>query len=183
MKTILTKKGDRILVDDESYDMLSTYSWCVLSPGRRMGRKQKYAATTCRDNGKKKLNTMHRMIMKAVKGQMIDHINGDGLDNRKENLRFCTKSQNAANAMLSLGNKSGVKGVYWDKQRKKWHAQIVVRRKTIALGRYTSLIEATEYRDKMAKKLHGEHARTNKDLAININLLDAVHVKCVGDGR
>src|SRR3990167_1244125 len=66
----------------------------------------------------------------------IDHINGDRADNRIANLRDVSQSQNVANSLLSAANKSGIKGVYWDRERKKWAAQIKVKYKCLHLGRF-----------------------------------------------
>ena len=102
---------------------------------------------------------IHRLIMGVTdKNIVIDHINHNGLDNRKSNLRICTSGQNTCNCLTSKNNKSGHKGVYWSKERKKWCAQISINNKTKGLGRYDTIEEAIEAREKAAKEYYGEFA-------------------------
>ena len=77
---------------------------------------------------------MHRVITKCPKGKQVDHINGDGLDNRKANLRICTVNENNKNAKMRKDNKSGYKGVSWYPNRHKWRCVIFVNKKQIYLG-------------------------------------------------
>lgn len=102
---------------------------------------------------------IHRLIMGVTdKDIVVDHINHNGLDNRKSNLRICTSGQNTCNCLTSKNNKSGHKGVYWSKERKKWCAQISINNKTKGLGRYDTIEEAIEAREKTAKEYYGEFA-------------------------
>lgn len=102
---------------------------------------------------------IHRLIMGVTdKDIVVDHINHNGLDNRKSNLRICTSGQNTCNCLTSKNNKSGHKGVYWSKERKKWCAQISINNKTKGLGRYDTIEEAIEAREKAAKEYYREFA-------------------------
>lgn len=102
---------------------------------------------------------IHRLIMGVTdKDIVVDHINHNGLDNRKSNLRICTSGQNTCNCLTSKNNKSGHKGVYWSKERKKWCAQISINNKTKGLGRYDTIEEAIEAHEKAAKEYYGEFA-------------------------
>lgn len=102
---------------------------------------------------------IHRLIMGVTdKDIVVDHINHNGLDNRKSSLRICTSGQNTCNCLTSKNNKSGHKGVYWSKERKKWCAQISINNKTKGLGRYDTIEEAIEAREKAAKEYYGEFA-------------------------
>lgn len=102
---------------------------------------------------------IHRLIMGVTdKDIIVDHINHNELDNRKSNLRICTSGQNTCNCLTSKNNKSGHKGVYWSKERKKWCAQISINNKTKGLGRYDTIEEAIEAREKAAKEYYGEFA-------------------------
>ena len=102
---------------------------------------------------------IHRLIMGVTdKDIVVDHINHNGLDNRKSNLRICTSGQNTCNCLTSKNNKSGHKGVYWSKERKKQCAQISINNKTKGLGRYDTIEEAIEAREKAAKEYYGEFA-------------------------
>lgn len=102
---------------------------------------------------------VHRFILKAKKNESVDHINGNKLDNRRENLRICTHQQNMCNTKISTTNKTGVKGVHWSQERQKWSAQIGVKNKTISLGRFNSFEEAVNARFIAEQKFHGEFAR------------------------
>jgi len=110
---------------------------------------------------------MHRLITNAKPGEIIDHINRNSLDNRKCNLRKCSNSQNQWNTVKQKNNKSGFKGVYWNKEKEKWQAQIsfgkdaVGKQVTFYLGRFDNVLEAAAAYDKKAKELHGKFARLN----------------------
>jgi hypothetical protein len=102
---------------------------------------------------------VHRDVLKAKKGESVDHINGNKLDNRKENLRICTHQQNMCNTKTPITNKTGVKGVHWSEERQKWSAQIAYKNKTIALGRFEKFEDAVKARKEAEQKYHGEFAK------------------------
>ncbi|GAG28472.1 unnamed protein product [marine sediment metagenome] len=104
---------------------------------------------------------MHRMILGVEKGVDVDHINGDGIDNRRFNLRACLRSENGRNRRLSKNNKSGYKGVCWNKSCNKWVAQIKYNYKEYSLGCFFCIIKAAKAYDKAAREYFGEFARTN----------------------
>ena len=103
---------------------------------------------------------MHRVIMKAQHGQEVDHHSRDGLDNRKDNLRLATRSQNNGNSAKTRGM-SKFKGVYWDESREKWHAQICLKSVVRGLGRFKTEKEAAQAYDAAAREQWGEYARLN----------------------
>ncbi len=147
----LTQNTDAI-VDAEDLISLSECRWNVSSQG-----KLRYA----RRKNKGKTVYMHREIMNIPNGVQIDHINGNGLDNRKVNLRICNHSQNQQNR-AKRGNKSSrFKGVDWHKLSKKWRARICINRKRIHIGYYNSENEAAKAYDQKAVELFGEFARLN----------------------
>ena len=103
----------------------------------------------------------HRIIFLIFHGYspiIVDHIDGNKLNNNIENLRAATSSQNLQNAKLSKSNTSGVKGVVWEKDRKYWKAQIVVNGKTIRIGKLESLELAQLVAQELRNKYHGEYA-------------------------
>lgn len=91
--------------------------------------------------------------------QIVDHINGNTLDNRIENLRACSYAENARNSRKSKRNTSGVKGVTWNKSRKKWQAGVTVNKKFKNLGYYESIEDAEQARKNAVSIIHGEFAR------------------------
>lgn len=147
MKIIYAFKGEEIFVDDEEYGELNKIKWCC---------GDGYALSTLHINDKKFTLRMHRVILKALKGQCIDHINHNKLDNRKENLRFCSKSENSRNKILRANNISGVSGVRWDKQDNKWEVYVAVKNKKIHLGHYENLDNAIAVRKSAEQKYYGE---------------------------
>jgi len=93
----------------------------------------------------------------------VDHKDGNGLNNRKANLRLCTNSQNQANRNgTQRNNTSGFNGVTWSKHDKKWRAKIMLNKKRVHLGGYYTAAEAANAYDKAAIKLFGEFARVNR---------------------
>jgi hypothetical protein len=103
---------------------------------------------------------MHRVILNAPKGMEVDHINRDGLDNRKVNLRLATTTQNVCNRYWR-SKTSKYKGVHFDKSCGKYRTEITLNRKRIHVGKYDSEIEAAKAYDNAAKKYHGEFAYLN----------------------
>jgi hypothetical protein len=157
-KEIRLTKGQVILVDDDVYDSISQWNWYVFRNG-----KKTYAARDERGLFKKKIVLMHRIITNAPVGMVVDHINGDGLDNRKSNLRVCTVSQNLRNRGATSRNKTGYKGVSIDADilSKKYVAQIKVNNKGMYLGRFKTAEQAARAYDEAALQHFGEFAKLN----------------------
>jgi hypothetical protein len=149
------KYGDQeIIIDDEDYNRIKKHTWYI-------DKKKNifYAKATIRINNKRKNIRMHRYIMNARKNQKIDHINGNGLDNRKSvNLRFCTQMNNCRNSKKKNTNKSGFKGVSYYKSRNKYVAFICINYKNKHLGYYSTPEKAYAAYCEAAKKYHGNYA-------------------------
>lgn len=102
---------------------------------------------------------LHRYVMNAPAHISVDHKNMNPLDNRKNNLRMCTKSQNGCNRGIPSNNTSGIKGVSFDKQTNSWAAYIGINGKCLKIGRFKNIEDAKEARLTAARKYHGEFAR------------------------
>lgn len=111
-------------------------------------------------NGKKSTISMSREIMKCPPGMVVDHINGDTLDNQRKNLRICTIGENNRNSQVEK-NRTGYKGVSWNKGGKKWMVQIAPNRTKMYLGCFTDPQKAAMAYNEAAKKYFGEFAKLN----------------------
>jgi hypothetical protein len=152
MKTLKLTQGQFALVDDEDYDFLMQWKWSVL------GNKKFYAGRMYKTDGKFKRILLHREIMQTPKGMEVDHIDHDGLNCQKSNMRNCFYYQNRKNR--SPSNKtSPFLGVCYD--RKYIKASIHVDKKTLFLGNFKTEVEAAHAYDEAAKLYHGEFANLN----------------------
>lgn len=149
-------RGLVAIVDAEDYSaVMSAGPWRACKTAEHVT----YAArSVASDSGPRKTLTLHRFITGLP---YVDHINGDGLDNRRSNLRPATRSQNMANRRMNENNKSGFKGVYWNKASGKWHTQIGFEGRKLHLGFHVSVVDAARAYDDAAVRLFGEYARVN----------------------
>lgn len=152
MRTILTKNNDKILLDDEWYDLLKQDSWSVSGHG--------YAQAYI--NGR--FCYMHRLIMTPPKDKHIDHINGNKIDNRVENLRICSRSENLQNRIKpNKNNRHGFVGIYCEKKcLKPWTASMSIDGKQIIIGRYSTKAEAALARISKEMEVNGRVCQANK---------------------
>lgn len=151
-------KGMYALVDKEDVYKVSPGRWTVTSKGYTT-----YASG--RLEGERSKRLLHRVILDPPPGMVIDHINGDGLDNRRSNLRITTQSGNMANAR-SLRGSSRFKGVSFAKGRGKWQAHIRLDGKSVSLGRFDSEEDAARAYDAAARDAFGEFALTNEEMGL-----------------
>ena len=154
MKHIELTQGKIAIVDDEDYEWLSKYKWCA----RREDGDHWYAI---RKSAGKHLR-MHREILKCPETLHVDHKNGDGLDNRRSNLRTCSNKQNGANRKKNRGQSSSkFKGVHRKRNKNGWYAQIFVDGKQKSLGVFETERDAALAYNEAAIFSYGEFARVN----------------------
>ena len=157
MKEIELTKGFSATIDDDDFDRVNLHSWCV-----RSVRTSQYATTWVRKGDKASTIDLHRFILKLIDPKLfVDHIDHNGLNCTKSNLRICTNKQNLHNRLPNKRSTSQYKGVSWDKTGKKYRAQIKISTGIKFLGYFVDEIEAAKTYDKFAKKHFGEFAYLN----------------------
>lgn len=145
-------RGKFAIVDAEDYEELSKYKWCATDGGGTW-----YAV---RAVGKERIK-MHRWILNAPPDLLVDHIDRNGLHNRRSNIRLATYGENCQNQKRTANNTSEYKGVHWHKWQKKWAAAIRADNKRHHLGYFRDEIEAAKAYDRAARKYHGQFAHLN----------------------
>lgn len=163
IEVIQLSKGYFAIIDPEDSKRVNNYGWSV-----QLSEWACYAQTAVPDRvkgwAKKHKLYMHQLITGYAR---VDHINGNGLDNRRVNLRDSTASQNGGNTLPHRQGKTSIyKGVYWNKRRQVWIAQITVTYKTRYLGSFDDPIEAALAYDNAALESYGEYALTNGMLGL-----------------
>lgn len=149
MKEIRLTQDRVAIVDDDLHDWLNQWKWYY---------KQGYA---CRNEYVPIHRTirMHVVINQTPDGYSTDHMNGNKLDNRRNNLRTVNHHQNGLNRGLQINNTSGFKGVYWHKRDRKWRAQVRINGKKTYIGAYADKQDAALAIEAAIKKHHGEYGR------------------------
>jgi hypothetical protein len=158
MKEIQLTQGKVALVDDDLFEYLNQWKWCANN------KNGKFYVVRNITVSKNKQNSifMHRFIMKPDKGMVIDHLDGNPLNNQKNNLRICTHAENMRNSKISINNKSGYKGVSYQEDRNNYRASIKFNNKKINIGDFIDPIDAARAYNAAALKYHGEFAHINK---------------------
>ncbi len=151
-KLIPLTQGKFAIVDDEDFELISKRKWYA-----EKNRNMWYAKTNAKVNGKPKSLRMHCVILNALPKFQCDHKNGNGLDNRKSNLRVCTVALNQANQKYPIRGKSKYRGVA--KNGNKWAAYIS--KKRIHLGSFATETKAAKAYDIAARQKYGEFAQPN----------------------
>lgn len=154
MKEVRLSQGLVALVDDDDFDMVSAYSWCVRKDGNTH-----YAVGGGVYKGVDTRRLMHRLILGVSSDAMVDHKDGNGLNCQKSNLRLCTNAQNQYNQPKRRGTTSKYKGVRL--KEGKYEAQIRTNLGRKYLGRFTQEADAAEAYNKAALIYHGEFANLN----------------------
>lgn len=143
--------GLNILISQCDYEKVIKHKWYKINSGK------KYPTIAFYERNKN--IRLHRFIMDCPSGLFIDHVNGNTLDNRRENLRICTKAENNRNRCINKNNKSGFKGVSWDKKTSKWRAFVYKNGKSIYCGLFITPEEAHKAYYEASKKYYGEFVR------------------------
>jgi len=159
MKQIQLTQNKVAIVDDEDFEWLNQWKWSAYK-SHNIWYAIRSELTT---NKNRTIIRMHREILGLKLGDKLesDHINHNGLDNRRCNLRICNRFQNQHNRQPQKNCSSSYKGVYWNKEYRKWQIQIQVNGKRKNLGRFNSEIEAARVYDEAARGYYGEFAFTN----------------------
>ena len=145
-----TTKGEPFYVDLEDFWKVKDICWYK--------SKDEYIVSSV--HGGKQIS-LNRYIMNCPEDKIVDHKNGDKIDNRKYNLRICDYQENMVNRKINSNNKSGVAGVFYLKSERKWIAQIKFNKKNIRLGYFKNFDDAVEARRKAEDKYFGEFSRRN----------------------
>ena len=155
-------RGKFAIVDQDDFEKLQEYNWHLVE-----GNSQsQYAVRTVKSGIKRCRCAMHRVVTDAPAGLFVDHINHNGLDNRRKNLRIVTPQQNSWNTRLGrYQGASKYKGVCWDKDKQLWRASIYIDNKLKHLGRFEDEKEAAAAYDRAAKEHRGEYAFLNFKIA------------------
>jgi hypothetical protein len=151
-KLIPLTQGKFAIVDADDYDWLIQYKWHC-----RHNRNKFYAYR----NKAGKPVSMHRELIANNKSLLVDHIDGNGLNNRKSNLRLCTIAQNAHNRLPKSNSRSRYKGLSWHKPHKRWEVRIIKSGKSSFLGCFDDPTDAALAYDRKAEQLFGQFAYLN----------------------
>ena len=146
-------RGEFALIDEQDYDLISQHRWYAVKTPHSY-----YAATSFKHTHK---IYMHRIILNPPTGLMVDHVNKNGLDNRRCNIRICTRSQNGINRESKHGSLSKFKGVTWNYRDGLWYATIKKNQVTHRLGAFKNEIDAAIAYDIAALELYGDFAVLN----------------------
>lgn len=158
-REIQLTKGYVAVVDQADFEWVNQWAWRVCS--HHENANHNYACRTKKlPDGTALVLYMHKEIA-GVEDGLVDHIDGDGLNNRRSNLRAATHTQNMRNRRPSKVNRTGYKGVEWDAKGKCWRARIRVDKSRIGLGSFDSKHDAARAYNEAAKRLHGDFARLN----------------------
>ncbi len=139
-------KSNSFICDNSDWELLKQYKWCF---------NDRYVSTIIN----KKRILIHRLIMQPLENQEVDHIDNNPLNNKKNNLRICSSSENNMNRKKPKNNTSGHKGVYFDKKAQKWRVYIQINKRTKYIGSYEDIETAIKYREKYEKEIYKEFRR------------------------
>lgn len=149
-------QGQVAIIDSVDIPLVENHNWYAHKP-----KHVYYAHRYIKINGKDTVLKMHRLISGANEDEVVDHINGIGIDNRRKNLRKCSQHQNIFNSSPHHDTSSKYRGVSWNKINNKWKAQIQFKEKKYSLGHWDTEEEAALAYNTKARELFGEYAFQN----------------------
>ena len=155
---IVLSNGGHALISVVDWELVMTRKWWSCKTSRKTGRPKFYIMSGGPDN-----KYLHRLIARATKGQQVDHVNGDTMDNRRENLRIVTRQQNAQNrdpSTFARGT-SKYRGVSWEKRRRRWEANIYANGKQHYLGQFKDEEAAARAYDAASERFYGRLGTRN----------------------
>lgn len=148
-------KGYEALIDAEDALRVAGFNWSSQPSGKTV-----YAHRSEVRGGRSYGVRLHRVLIDAPDGMEVDHIDGDGLNNRKANLRLATHAENCMNRRVPVTNSSGLKGVSWHKGQRQWVAKIKVSGITVHIGSFNCPEQAHTAYCEAAARMHGKFARS-----------------------
>lgn len=152
-------KGHTAIIDTSDVEVVRDYKWRSAK-----GKGTNYVCARRKlDDGRVKTIFLHRLLMNPERGLVVDHINGEGLDNRRTNLRVVTVAQNNLNSRVRSDSQTGVKGAYYDKRKGTYYSRIRANDKSMYLGTFKTAEEAAQAYAEASEKYHGEYGRTYLD--------------------
>lgn len=157
----VTVSGRPVLIDDEDLPLFSSHNWFM------SGDKQWPSVTAWRlpVRPNRKLFILSRLLMDAPEDKLVDHVNGDPLDNRKSNLRLVTHQQNMCNRKRQKNNASGLTGVYFDKRNGKWWTELTHEGRRYWTRYHDTKEQAQAARHEQEVSLRADFIRANRDAA------------------
>lgn len=160
MREISLSRGKLAMVDDEDFDKIGHLKWYASSTNK--GKVFYAARHTSRKSSKHKVIYMHRILLSCPEGMEVDHVDGNGLNNQKSNLRICSHHQNMCHSRKRPDVSSRFKGVHKPSKIKGWIAKIEIKGKVTTIGTFQSEIAAAMAYNEAAIKFHGEFANLNQ---------------------
>jgi hypothetical protein len=156
-------RGHVAIVDDEDCERLSVMSWTYVHKHGSQIEGDGYATHYYRVGRKVHATSMHKFLMSPPAGMLVDHWNGNGLDNRRHNLRVCTHAENMRNRKMHRNNKTGFKGVTDEsgKTLPRFRSVITINKRQVGLGKFRTAMDAAIAYDNAARVFHGSFARPN----------------------